>query len=84
MIRIKEALWNLAFWWWPNQRTRALGVEAKERRLYWAIVTLGIDVGRERTAELLGYYTNQVSCHEMGIAMDELYAERMIDGRIST
>lgn len=81
---MKHWLWKAAFWWLPPSRRPALGVELKERRLYWSIVTLGIDVGKARMDHMLTFYVNQVRDGEMGIVMDELYAERMIDGRIRT
>lgn len=67
-----------------RQRRPALGVEDKERRLREAMYSLGMDVGAFGMCDILYDYFLKIHYGPLGKVMDEMYAERMIDGRISS
>lgn len=80
-------LWYRALALMPTQRRRALRVTRYQRTpeslLREAIIHVGINRGALETARLLREYWLDVKEGPEGIAMDQMYAERMLDGRIS-
>lgn len=84
MVDMLVALFQRALGRRRTERSGALTVTEKQRRLRDAIITLGIDLGSMGMMDELHRHAMDVHYGPMGEVMDEMYAERMLDGRISS